>query len=79
MQQPIRLEELVAAITRLEQERESIYADDHVTANEHPRLIEINYELEKLWDLRRRMEAARAAGLDHIPVDPPPDPSKQVG
>jgi hypothetical protein len=26
-------------------------------------------------DLRRRLEAAKNAGLDHIPVPPPPDPA----
>jgi hypothetical protein len=73
------IEEVVAAITALEEERETIYADDRVTAAEHPRLAEINKELERLWDLRRRIEAARSAGLDRIPVDPPEDPSKLIG
>ncbi len=73
------LEEVIAAITALEEEREEIYRDDRVTAAEHPRLGEITKELERLWDLRRRIEAARSAGLDHIPVDPPEDPSKMVG
>ena len=32
----------------------------------------IEAELPKLWDLRRRLEAAKAAGLDGIPIPPPP-------
>jgi len=32
-----------------------------------------------LWDLRRRLEAAKAAGLDDIPVQPPADPSQLIG
>jgi hypothetical protein len=70
------LEEVIAEIIRLDQEREEIYADDQVTTEEHPRLAHIKAELDRLWDLRRRMEAARDAGLDHIPVPPPEDPSK---
>ena len=70
------LEEVIAEIIKLEQEREEIYADDKVTTEEHPRLVHIRRELDRLWDLRRRIEAARDAGLDHIPVPPPDDPSK---
>jgi hypothetical protein len=70
------LEEVIAEIVRLEQEREAIYADDQVTTEEHPRLAHVKAELERLWDLRRRIEAARNAGLDHIPIPPPEDPSK---
>jgi len=70
------LDEVIATIIKLEREREEIYADDHVTAEEHPRLAHIKTELVRLWDLRRRIEAARDAGLDHIPVPPPEDPSK---
>ena len=70
------LEEVITQIIKLEQEREEIYADDKVTAEEHPRLAHIRRELDRLWDLRRRIEAARDAGLDHIPVPPPEDPSK---
>jgi len=70
------LERVLAEILELEQERDAIYADSHVTAEEHPRLAHIKAELDRLWDLRRRMEAARNAGLDRIPVPPPDDPSK---
>ena len=70
------LDEVIAEIIKLEQEREAIYADDKVTAEEHPRLDHIKAELDRLWDLRRRLEAARSVGLDHIPVAPPDDPSK---
>lgn len=70
------LEEVIAAIIKLEHEREAIYADDKVTAEEHPRLAQVRAELERLWDLRRRIEAARDAGLNSIPVPPPEDPSK---
>jgi hypothetical protein len=70
------LDEVIAKIVKLEQETEAIYADDKVTAEEHPRLAAINDELGRLWDLRRRLEAARSAGLDRIPVPPPDDPSK---
>lgn len=73
------LEEIIATITALEEEREEIYKDDRVTAAEHPRLAEITAELGRLWDLRRRVEAAKNAGLDHIPVDPPADPNKMIG
>jgi Protein of unknown function (DUF2630) len=70
------LDEVIAAIIKLEQEREAIYADSQVTAEEHPRLEHVKAELDRLWDLRRRLEAAQSAGLDHIPVPPPEDPSK---
>jgi Protein of unknown function (DUF2630) len=70
------LEEVIATIIKLEHEREAIYADDQVTGEEHPRLAHVKAELERLWDLRRRLEAARDAGLDRIPVPPPDDPSK---
>jgi aromatic ring hydroxylase len=75
----MNLEEIMAAIDRLEEERQAIYADDQVDQNEHPRLREITQELARLWDLRRRIEAARDAGLDHIPVPPPPDPGALIG
>ena len=70
------LDEVITTILKLEQEREEIYADSHVTEEEHPRLTFIKSELIRLWDLRRRLEAARDAGLDHIPVPPPDDPSQ---
>jgi hypothetical protein len=73
------LEEIIATIVKLEQEREEIYEDSSVTADEHPRLIHIAAELPRLWDLRRRLEAAKAAGLDHVPVPPPPDPDSLIG
>jgi hypothetical protein len=75
----MELDEVIAAIVRLEEEREAIYQDDQVTNEEHPRLAQIQDELDRLWDLRRRIEAARRAGLDQIPVPPPPDPSKLIG
>jgi hypothetical protein len=70
------LDEVIAEIVKLEKETEAIYADDKVTAEEHPRLAAIKDELVRLWDLRRRIEAAKSAGLDHIPVPPPDDPSQ---
>jgi hypothetical protein len=73
------LDEIIATIVSLERERKEIYEDSSVTPEEHPRLAHIEAELLKLWDLRRRLEAAKAAGLDAVPVPPPPDPSKLIG
>jgi hypothetical protein len=73
------LDEIIATIVSLERERKEIYEDSSVTPEEHPRLAHIEDELLKLWDLRRRLEAAKAAGLDVVPVPPPPDPSKLIG
>ncbi|MCU0493956.1 MAG: DUF2630 family protein [Chloroflexaceae bacterium] len=75
----VKLEEVIAAIDRLEEERRQMYADDRVTEEEHPRMREINHEIEQLWDLRRRIEAAIAAGLKELPVPPRPDPENMVG
>ncbi|HEU5016243.1 MAG TPA: DUF2630 family protein [Roseiflexaceae bacterium] len=75
----MNLEEVIAQIGRLDHEREDIYADDKVTGAEHPRLKEIEHELARLWDLRRRLEAARDAGLNEIPVPPPADPENLIG
>lgn len=71
--------EVVLMIERLEEERRRIYADSHVDDGEHPRLGEINHELEHLWDLKRRLDAAVAAGLTELPVPPPEHPEEQVG
>jgi hypothetical protein len=73
------LDEIIATIVKLEKEREEIYEDSQVTADEHPRLAYIEAELPRLWDLRRRLEAAQNAGLNDVPVPPPPDPSKLIG
>lgn len=70
------LDDIIRRITELESEREAIYQDSQVTFDEHPRLAEITHELERLWDLRRRIEAAKRAGLSEIPVPPPDDPEK---
>jgi hypothetical protein len=70
------LDEIIGEITRLEAEREAIYQDSQVTPEEHPRLAAITHELERLWDLRRRVEAALRAGLRELPVPPPDDPEK---
>jgi len=78
-ERPMDLDEVIAAIVRLEQEREEIYKDSRVTGAEHPRLVEIEHELPRLWDLRRRIEAARHAGLKTIPVPPPADANDMVG
>jgi hypothetical protein len=75
----MNIEEVIATIVKLEQEREQIYEDSSVTPEEHPRLAYIEAELPKLWDLRRRLEAAKAAGLQDIPVPPPDDPNQLVG
>lgn len=72
-------DEVIAAIMQLERERAVIYEDDQVTETEHPRLAVIKHELERLWDLRRRIEAAKAAGLDQVPVMPSVDPSTMTG
>lgn len=68
----MELDEVNATIVRLERERKQIYADDRVTTQENPRLHEIQAELARLWDLRRRLEAAQAAGRD-TPVVPQPE------
>lgn len=73
------LDRVVNDIVQLERERAVIYEDDQVTEAEHPRLAEIKHEIERLWDLRRRLEAAKAAGLDHVPVMPSVDPSNMQG
>src|SRR5262249_4845283 len=75
----MELDEVIAGIIKLEDEREAIYLDDRVDIDERPRLREIEAELDRLWDLRRRLEAARTVGLAHVPVPPPPDPSKLTG
>ena len=74
-----QLEQAIARIEALEEERRQIYEDSHVDAAEHPRLGEINHDLEHEWDLRRRLEAAIAAGLTSLPVPPPEHPENQVG
>lgn len=73
------LEQAIDQIAQLERERAVIYEDDQVTEAEHPRLAEIKHEIERLWDLRRRLEAAKDAGLDHVPVMPTVDPSTMQG
>ena len=75
----MELNDIIAKIVEFEQEREEIYQDSQVTPEEHPRLAYIEAELPKLWDLRRRLEAAKAAGLDNIPVPPPNDPNQLIG
>ena len=78
---PLRaqLAEVNASIEALEEERRRIYEDAHVDDGEHPRLSAINHELEHVWDLRRRIEAALAAGLSELPVPPPEHPENQIG
>ncbi|KAB8144335.1 DUF2630 family protein [Chloroflexia bacterium SDU3-3] len=71
--------QVVAQIIELERERLQIYEDDQVTEEEHPRLAAIKAEIERLWDLRRRIEAAKAAGLSEVPVMPPADPGSMIG
>lgn len=68
-----------ATIEALEEERQQIYEDSHVDDREHPRLIAINHELEHLWDLKRRIEAAISAGLSELPVPPPEHPEDMIG
>ena len=72
-------ERVIAELAQLEHERAAIYEDDQVTEEEHPRLAVIKHEIERLWDLRRRIEAAIAAGLDTVPVMPTVDPSNMQG
>jgi hypothetical protein len=66
-----------ATIGALEEERQQIYEDSHVDENEHPRLAAIVHDLEHLWDLKRRLEAAIAAGLSELPVPPPEHPEDE--
>ncbi|HWQ12508.1 MAG TPA: DUF2630 family protein [Roseiflexaceae bacterium] len=75
----MELSEIIATIVRLEKEREDIYADSKVTPQENPRLHAIEAELVRLWDLRRRLEAARAAGRAEVPVPPPLNPEDRIG
>ena len=75
----MNIEEVIAVIVQLTKEREQIYEDDRVTAVEHPRLAEIEAELLRLWDQRRRLEAAHSAGLSTVPVPATRHPSEQVG
>ncbi|NJN19719.1 MAG: DUF2630 family protein [Oscillochloris sp.] len=74
-----QLAEVSARIEALEEERRKIYEDSHVDMDEHPRLLAINHDLEHEWDLKRRIEAAIAAGLDQLPVPPPEHPEDMVG
>ena len=74
-----QLAETIDRIAALEEERRHIYDDSQVDAKEHPRLGEINHELEHQWDLRRRIEAALAAGLTALPVSPPEHPENMIG
>lgn len=74
-----QLGEVGAQIEALEEEQQQIYADSQVDDNEHPRLGAITHELAHLWDLKRRIEAAIAAGLDRLPVPPPEHPENMVG
>jgi hypothetical protein len=74
-----QLEEANVKIEALEEERRLIYDDSHVDEQEHPRLSAINHELAQLWDLKRRIEAALAAGLSELPVPPPEDPENMLG
>ncbi len=74
-----QLSEVNATIEAREEEQRQIYADSQVDDREHPRLGEITHELAHLWDLKRRLEAAIAAGLSQLPVPPPEHPENQVG
>jgi hypothetical protein len=74
-----QLAEVTQLIQQLEEERLQIYGDSQVDANEHPRLAEINHDLEHHWDLKRRIEAAISAGLTSLPVPPPEHPEDQIG
>jgi hypothetical protein len=75
-------EQLAAAKTIIaarEEERLQIYADSQVDEHEHPRLKLINHELEHVWDLKRRIEAAISAGLSELPVPPSTHPQDMIG
>ncbi len=74
-----RLAEVSAQIKALEEEQQQIYADSQVDEQEHPRLAAISGELAQLWDLKRRIEAALAAGLSELPVPPPARPEDLTG
>lgn len=69
-----QLTEVTATIEALEEEQQQIYADSQVDDQEHPRLAVITEELDHLWDLKRRLEAAISAGLSQLPVPPPEYP-----
>lgn len=73
------IETTIADIMQAERERAVIYEDEQVTEAEHPRLAELKHEIERLWDLRRRLEAAKAAGLTQVPVMPSVDPTAMTG
>jgi hypothetical protein len=75
----MELSEIITTIVALEQEREAIFQDSQVSPEEHPRRAFLEAELPRLWDLRRRFEAARAAGLSAIPVPPPSEPAPFEG
>ena len=51
----MELDEIIATISKLETEREAIYVDEKVDDKERPRLRQIEAELDRLWDLRRRL------------------------
>ena len=73
------IEKVIGEIAQSERERAVIYEDEQVTEQEHPRLAELKHEIERLWDLRRRMEAAKVAGLMEVPVMPSVDPTAMTG
>lgn len=73
------IEKVIGEIAQSERERAVIYEDEQVTEQEHPRLAELKHEIERLWDLRRRLEAAKAAGLTEVPVMPSVDPTAMTG
>ena len=73
------IEKVIGEIAQSERERAVIYEDEQVTEQEHPRLAELKQEIERLWDLRRRLEAAKVAGLTEVPVMPSVDPTAMTG
>ncbi len=73
------IEKVIGEIAQSERERAVIYEDEQVTEQEHPRLAELKHEIERLWDLRRRLEAAKAASLTEVPVMPSVDPTAMTG
>jgi hypothetical protein len=67
-----RIEQLEEEERRLRSEEEEAgdVGRDDVLARDRERLAELKVELDQLWDLLRRRQAARDAGQDPDQVEP---------
>jgi hypothetical protein len=72
------LNDVVASIRQLEEERRRIYNNAQITFQAQARLGTIEDELQRLWDLRHRLHAAKRAGLREIPIPPAAHLEEQV-